>query len=101
MRGTDHQPQVQSDEETSQVQLSSPSWAQPEPKESEQSEEKPDSSQNLSNKSSEDPDSYLASLLNVDLPKMDLDIPDISFPGLDPDQDSKDNGDRDGRGQDQ
>lgn len=102
MRGTDHQPQVQSsDEETSQVQLSSPSWAQSEPKESEQSEEKPDSSQNLSNKSSEDPDSYLASLLNVDLPKMDLDIPDISFPGLDPDQDSKDNGDRDGRGQDQ
>ena len=30
----------------------------------------------------QDPDSYLASLLNQDLPKIELDIPDISFPGF-------------------
>ncbi|MEK0306895.1 DivIVA domain-containing protein [Bifidobacterium favimelis] len=31
----------------------------------------------------EDPDKYLDSLLKVDMPKMDLDIPDLSFPGFD------------------
>ena len=44
---------------------------------------KPRYSQNTKgNKQDQDPDSYLASLLNQDLPKMDLDIPDISFPAF-------------------
>ena len=44
---------------------------------------KPRYSQNTQgNKQDQDPDSYLASLLNQDLPKMDLDIPDISFPAF-------------------
>ena len=44
---------------------------------------KPRYSQNTrGNKQDQDPDSYLASLLNQDLPKMDLDIPDISFPAF-------------------
>ncbi|WP_181414877.1 DivIVA domain-containing protein [Bifidobacterium asteroides] len=44
---------------------------------------KPRYSQNVQgNKQDRDPDSYLASLLNQDLPKMDLDIPDISFPAF-------------------
>ena len=44
---------------------------------------KPRYSQNTQrSKQDQDPDSYLASLLNQDLPKMDLDIPDISFPAF-------------------
>ncbi|MBI0105151.1 DivIVA domain-containing protein [Bifidobacterium polysaccharolyticum] len=44
---------------------------------------KPRYSQNThGNRQDQDPDSYLASLLNQDLPKMDLDIPDISFPAF-------------------
>ena len=44
---------------------------------------KPRYSQNTQgSKQDKDPDSYLASLLNQDLPKMDLDIPDISFPAF-------------------
>ena len=44
---------------------------------------KPRYSQNMQgSKQDQDPDSYLASLLNQDLPKMDLDIPDISFPAF-------------------
>ena len=44
---------------------------------------KPRYSQNTQgNKQDKDPDSYLASLLNQDLPKMDLDIPDIAFPAF-------------------
>ncbi|MBI0149768.1 DivIVA domain-containing protein [Bifidobacterium sp. M0353] len=57
--------------ETAGTSTDTPDWA------------KPRYSQNTQgNKQDQDPDSYLASLLNQDLPKMDLDIPDISFPAF-------------------
>ena len=57
--------------ETAESSTDTPDWA------------KPRYSQNTQgNKQDQDPDSYLNSLLNQDLPKMDLDIPDISFPAF-------------------
>ncbi|TSJ83589.1 DivIVA domain-containing protein [Bifidobacterium apousia] len=57
--------------ETAESSTDTPDWA------------KPRYSQNTQgNKQAQDPDSYLNSLLNQDLPKMDLDIPDISFPAF-------------------
>ena len=57
--------------ETAESSTDTPDWA------------KPRYSQNTQgNKQNQDPDSYLNSLLNQDLPKMDLDIPDISFPAF-------------------
>ncbi len=57
--------------ETAESGTDTPDWA------------KPRYSQNTQgNKQDQDPDSYLNSLLNQDLPKMDLDIPDISFPAF-------------------
>ncbi|WP_445341462.1 DivIVA domain-containing protein [Bifidobacterium sp. ESL0820] len=57
--------------ETAESSTDTPDWA------------KPRYSQNThGNKQDQDPDSYLNSLLNQDLPKMDLDIPDISFPAF-------------------
>ena len=57
--------------ETDESSTDTPDWA------------KPRYSQNTQgNKQNQDPDSYLNSLLNQDLPKMDLDIPDISFPAF-------------------
>lgn len=57
--------------ETAESSTDTPDWA------------KPRYTQNTQgNKQNQDPDSYLNSLLNQDLPKMDLDIPDISFPAF-------------------
>ena len=69
--------------ETAGTSTDTPDWAKPRY-----------SQQNTQgNKQDQDPDSYLASLLNQDLPKMDLDIPDISFPAFG-DEGEQDKGNR-------
>lgn len=70
--------------ETAGSSTDTPDWAKPRYSQNTQGNKRDQDS---------DPDSYLASLLNQDLPKMDLDIPDISFPAFD-DEGEQDKGGR-------
>ena len=62
-----------SDKDSRQSVSDTPDWAKPRYSPNAQGGQSQD----------QDPDSYLASLVNQDLPKIELDIPDISFPSFD------------------
>ena len=71
-----------SDKDSRQSVSDTPDWAKPRYSPNAQGGQSQD----------QDPDSYLASLVNQDLPKIELDIPDISFPSFDDEGGKDDSG---------